>query len=48
MKKVVPGVKIFERAQKAGTQDEDVRKVVKAAQEHAINPTRQSANAGQG
>jgi hypothetical protein len=41
-------VKISGCGQKAATLDEDVKRVVKATQEHAINLTRRRAKEGQG
>jgi hypothetical protein len=35
-------------AQKAGTLDKDVKRAVKAAQDHAINLTRLAAKEGEG
>jgi len=46
--KVVLSVKISGCGQKAGTLDKDLKRVVKAAQENAINLTRQRAKEGQG
>ena len=46
--KVVLGVKISGCAEKAGTLDKDVKRAVKAAQDHAINLTLQRAKGGQG
>jgi hypothetical protein len=46
--KVVLSVKISGCAQKAGTLDWDVKRVVKVAQDHAINLTRLAAKGGEG
>jgi hypothetical protein len=46
--KVVLSVKISGCAQKAGTLDKDVKRAVKAAQDHAINLTRLMAKEGRG
>jgi len=46
--KVVLSVKISGCARKAGTLDWDVKRVVKVAQDHAINLTRLAAKGGEG
>ena len=46
--KVVLSVKISGCAQKAGTLDKDVKRAVKASQDHAINLTRLAAKGGEG